>query len=73
MEVKVGVQQTTRELVLESVQSPEEVSTAVSKALSDGGLLTLEDEKGRRVLVPAEKIAYVEIAKAEPRRVGFGS
>jgi hypothetical protein len=73
VEVKVGVQQTTRELVLESVQSPEEVSTAVSKALSDGGLLTLEDEKGRRVLVPAEKIAYVEIAKAEPRRVGFGS
>lgn len=74
MEVKIGVQYAVRELVLESAQSPEEVSKAVSDALkADLGVLTLVDEKGRRVLVPADKLAYVEIAESEQRRVGFGT
>ena len=74
MEVQIGVQYAVRELVLESAQSPEEVSKAVSDALkADLGVLTLVDEKGRRVLVPADKLAYVEIAESEQRRVGFGT
>ena len=74
MEVKIGVQFAPRELSLESSQSPEEVAQAVSEALrADLGVLTLVDEKGRRVLVPADKLAYVEIAESEQRRVGFGA
>lgn len=74
MEVKIGVQFAARELVLESGQTPEQVAKAVSDALkADLGILTLEDEKGRRVLVPADKLAYVEIAESETRRVGFGT
>ncbi len=74
MEVKIGIQQVPRELVLESTQSPEQVETAVAEAIkSDLGLLTLVDEKGRRVVVPIAKIAYIEIAEAESRRVGFGA
>jgi hypothetical protein len=73
VEVKVGVQHSPRELVLESAQSPEEVLAAVTKALGDGGLLTLTDEKGRQVMVPADKISYLDIGAAEQRRVGFGS
>ena len=74
MEVKIGVQYAVRELVLESAQSPEQVSKAVSDALkADLGVLTLVDEKGRRILVPADKLAYVEIAESEQRRVGFGT
>ncbi len=74
MEVKIGVQYAVRELVLESAQSPDEVAKAVSDALkADIGVLTLVDEKGRRVLVPADKLAYVEIAETEQRRVGFGA
>ena len=74
MEVKIGVQFAPRELVLESGQTPEQVEKAVADALkADLGVLTLEDEKGRRVLVPADKLAYVEIAENETRRVGFGS
>ena len=71
MEVKIGVQYSARELVLESTQSPDEVEALVAKALSDGGLLTLTDEKGRQVMIPADKVSYVEIARAEARRVGF--
>ena len=74
MEVKIGVQYAARELVLESAQSADEVVKAVSEALrADLGVLTLVDDKGRRVLVPADKLAYVEIAESEQRRVGFGA
>lgn len=74
MEVKIGVQYASRELVLDSAQSADEVAKAVSDALkADLGVLTLVDERGRRVLVPADKLAYVEIAESEQRRVGFGA
>ncbi len=74
MEVKIGVQYAARELVLESAQSPDEVAKAVADALkADLGVLSLVDDKGRRVLVPADKLAYVEIAESEQRRVGFGA
>jgi hypothetical protein len=74
VEVKIGVQFAPRELVLESNQTPDEVTKAVADALkADLGVLTLEDDKGRRVLVPADKLAYVEIAEAETRRVGFAA
>ncbi len=74
MEVKIGVQYAPRELVLESPQSPDEIEKAVGEALrADLGVLSLVDDKGRRVLVPADKLAYVEIADAELRRVGFGA
>ncbi len=71
MEVKIGVQYAPRELVLESVQSPAEIEDAIAKAVKNGGMLSLVDDKGRRVLVPIEKLAYVEIAEASPRMVGF--
>jgi hypothetical protein len=72
VEVKIGVLHTPREIVLESSQSQDEVEQAVSAALkSVDGQLTLTDDKGRRVIVPANLIAYVEIAQADVRRVGF--
>jgi hypothetical protein len=74
VEVKIGVQFAPRELVLESAQTPAEVEAAVSEALSGrGGVLTLEDDKGRRVIVPVDKLAYIEIAEAATRVVGFAA
>ncbi|MFJ3581148.1 DUF3107 domain-containing protein [Streptomyces sp. NPDC090127] len=74
MEVKIGVQHAPREIVLESGQSAEEVESAVADALAGKAqLLSLADEKGRRILIPAEKIAYVEIGEPAVRRVGFGA
>lgn len=72
MEVKIGVQFAPRELVLDSAQSPAEVADAVDAAItSDAGVLTLMDERGRRVIVPVSKLAYVEIAGESARAVGF--
>jgi hypothetical protein len=72
VEVKIGVQFAPRELVLESAQSPAEIADAVAKAMgSADGVLTLIDEKGRQIIVPVSKLAYVEIDEQVPRKVGF--
>ncbi|HEX7104377.1 MAG TPA: DUF3107 domain-containing protein [Acidothermaceae bacterium] len=73
MEVKIGVQYSAREIVLESAQEADDIERLVTAALDAGGLLSLTDEKGRRVLVPVEKLAYVEIGESLERRVGFGA
>lgn len=72
MEVRIGVEHSPREIVFESNQSQDEVEKAVTKSLGAAdGLLTLVDDKGRKVIVPAAKLAYVEIGEGEGRRVGF--
>ena len=72
MEVKIGVLHTPREIVVESSQTADEVEAMVAAALkSVDGSLTLTDTKGRTVVVPANLVAYVEIAPTDARRVGF--
>ncbi len=73
MEVKIGIQSAPRELVLETNEAADEVEDALKVAVKEGGMFTLTDDKGGRVLVPADKIAYVEFGGTEPRRVGFSS
>lgn len=74
MEVKVGVLHTPREIVLESAQTAAEVEDLVAAALkSVDGQLSLVDERGRKVIVPSNLIAYVEIAQSDVRRVGFAA
>ena len=73
MDVKIGVTDSPRELIISSAQTPTEVEQQVNEALSkDSGVLALTDEKGRRFLVQNSRIAYVEIGAADVRRVGFG-
>lgn len=71
MDVKIGIAESQRELVVASDQSADEVSALVDEALSGDGLLRLVDEKGRKYVVRSKSIAYVEIAPEEGRRVGF--
>ena len=71
MEVKIGVQHAPRELTLESAQTPAEVEQAVTEAMAKDTVLTLTDEKGRRVIIPVDKVAYVEIAETSNRPFGF--
>ncbi|GAA2749407.1 DUF3107 domain-containing protein [Kitasatospora cinereorecta] len=74
VEVKIGVQNAPREIVLESAQTAEEVADAVAKALDGTAkVFTLADEHGRRVIVPSERLAYVEIGEPATRKVGFGT
>ncbi|MCU0265630.1 MAG: DUF3107 domain-containing protein [Actinomycetia bacterium] len=74
MEVKIGVTGAARELVLESPLTADELTAAVRAALAeDHGVLVLTDDRGRQVLVPTEKLAFVEVGEPVERRVGFGA
>jgi hypothetical protein len=71
MEIRIGVQHSNREIVLESNISATEVRKLVDSALAKPESLVLEDEKGRTVIVPAGVLAYVDIAASDVRKVGF--
>lgn len=72
MEVKIGIRDVAREVVLESEQTPDQIADAVQTAISTGTQLRLIDDKGKLVLVNGSLIGYVEIGAPETRRVGFG-
>jgi hypothetical protein len=73
VEVKIGVQHSPRELVVDTDQTPEAVEGLLSDAVTSGGVLALTDTKGRKVIVPAAGIAYVEIGTGTVGQVGFRS
>jgi Protein of unknown function (DUF3107) len=72
VEVRIGIQNVQRELMVETSQSQQEIEAALTAAVAaGGGIFILPDEKGGKVLVPAGKIAYVEVGGTEARRIGF--
>lgn len=73
MDIRIGVQNTAREVALESNESPSEVNAKVAAAINDGSVLTLTDDKGRTVIVPGDKIAYVEVGVPTTGKVGFAN
>jgi hypothetical protein len=74
VEVKIGIQSVPRELTVETESSADDVVAALRAAVSaESGVFVLDDSKGGKVLVPADKIAYLEFSGTEPRRVGFSN
>ena len=76
MDVRIGIVQTVKELEVELEQDADRdaVMAEIEAALSSESVLWLTDRKGRRVGVPAAKVAYVEVGAPTPdRRVGFGA
>jgi hypothetical protein len=73
VEVKIGIQSVPRELVVDTKSSFEEIERALAAAIADGKVFVLADDKGGKVMVPADKVAYLELGGAEPRRIGFGN
>jgi len=73
VEVKIGIQNVGREIVLESSLDADAVARIVAEAVTKGTELRLTDEKGRQIIVPGSVLGYVEIGAEEVRRVGFGA
>jgi len=71
MEIRIGVQHSPREIVIESEEKSEALIERLHGAIADGSPVTLVDDKGRTVLIPGAKVAYAEVSTEEPRRVGF--
>jgi hypothetical protein len=73
--VRIGVTYTAKEIEvdLHDDADGDQVAKQIEEALGDGSkVLWLTDRRGRRVGVPSDKVAYVEIGGHEDRRVGFG-
>lgn len=76
MDVRIGIVQSMKEIELEMAEETDraDIESQVAAAVSADGILWLTDRKGRRVGVPASKIAYIEIGPSSTeRRVGFGA
>jgi hypothetical protein len=75
VEVKIGIQSVPRELVVETDTPADEIERQLASVLADGehSVFVLPVSKGGKILVPADKIAYVEFGAPEARRVGFGN
>jgi hypothetical protein len=70
MEVKIGVQHALREIVVDVDVTQDEIEAQVAAALG-GGVLALTEAKGRRVVIPGDRIAYVELGNPAAGTVGF--
>jgi hypothetical protein len=74
VEIKIGITQVGKELTIETGQSGDDITKDLRAALAaPDGVLSLDDGNGRRVLVPAAKIGYLELGQEPHRPVGFGA
>jgi hypothetical protein len=76
VDVRIGIVQTAKELEVEMGDDVDrdKLLKQVEAALAGDAVLWLTDRRGRRVGVPVEKVAYVEVGAPTPdRRVGFGA
>ena len=75
LEVKIGVIYSAKELAIElDGGNADEMVATIEDALKGGApVIWLTDKKGRRVGVPSDKVAYIEVAEEDTaKRVGFG-
>ena len=75
MDVRIGVVYSPKELSVEIEGKADEVVGTIEDAMKGGApVVWLTDKKGRRVGIPADKIAYIEVAEEDTaKRVGFGT
>lgn len=72
MDIRIGINNSGRELNFESNDTAHSIKEEVSKAFESGAAqLSLVDAKGNTYVIPTSSIAYVEIGTEESRRVGF--
>ena len=75
MDVRIGVTQAPRELTSRCPTTSATTPSSRSRPRVGGAVdvLWLTDKRGRRVGVPAAKIAYIEVGTTDgDRRIGFG-
>jgi len=76
VDVRIGVTHTPKEIEVELVEGTDAdaLVAQIETALAGTGVLWLTDRRGRRVGVPAGRVAYIELnTGSEDRRVGFGA
>jgi hypothetical protein len=75
VEIKIGIVDVARELSIDAqVSGADEVVVDLQSALElPNGVLELTDDKGRRLAIPANRVAYLDFGVEHARQVGFGA
>lgn len=73
VDVRIAVTNISTELSFECPSEVDQIRSAVTSAIASGSALVLNDVRGREIIVPADKIGFVEIGEQVERRVGFGT
>jgi len=73
VEVRIGITDSPRELTIELSNTADEIEATVERALHEGAHVAFTDERGRRLIVPAAKVGFVEVSARSERKVGFGT
>ena len=73
VEVRIGITDSPRELTIELSNTADDIEATVARALHEGSHIAFTDEKGRRLIVPAAKVGFVEVSARSERKVGFGT
>jgi hypothetical protein len=76
MDIRIGVTQAPRELSIEVPDDERDATIAAIESALGGAtdVLSIVDKKGRKLIVPSAKVAYVEVGSPDgDRRIGFGS
>lgn len=73
VEVRIGITDSPRELTIELTNTADDIEATVARALHEGSHIAFTDEKGRRLIVPATKVGFIEVSARSERKVGFGT
>ncbi|HNA98584.1 MAG TPA: DUF3107 domain-containing protein [Marmoricola sp.] len=72
MEIKIGVRNAPREIVIDVDEDAEAISALLTDALPDG-VFKVADAKGRHIIIPARNVAYLDVSTTISGTVGFRS
>ncbi|WP_291314624.1 DUF3107 domain-containing protein [Corynebacterium sp. UBA2622] len=72
MDIKIGLADSPRELVIASDGNQDDIISQVTRAIEGGEpTVAMSDDRGRKYVVRTEKISYVEVGNTTARTVGF--
>lgn len=73
MDIELGIQNVARPVNFSTDESADAVSDVIAKAVSNHQPITLTDDKGRRIIVPADALGYAIVGSETKHAVGFGA
>ena len=73
MDIELGIQNVARPVNFSTDESADNVSQAIAQAVADNATIDLTDDKGRRIIVPANALGYALIGSETKHAVGFGA
>ncbi|MBT1172419.1 DUF3107 domain-containing protein [Bifidobacterium sp. MA2] len=73
MDIELGIRNVARAVTFSTDESADEVNGIIAKAVAEGQPIALTDDKGRRIIVPADALGYAIVGSETKHAVGFGA